>query len=297
MRVLSRVKKNLSKAVDVLRLLRYYQKPFGAESLNIELMALPEASLDLVVVAFNRPDMIEYQHLFLQKNFINAFRYTVADNSNTPEARTALRQYCKQHNLPYLSLPVNPFKAPRFSDSHGAALNYVWQNYLKPRGASRMGILDHDIFPIQPFELNNILDKQDFYGMLQEYENPNLKAGKLFYLWPGLAFFNCIRLTNTNVDFLPKHNADTGAAMHSMYAKAIEASRDAGKTLEFADEERIPLLAGDDFQNSMYALVGKKWLHVVNASQWKMGSEEKEDRIKRLINQLLEGAAIRPSNF
>jgi hypothetical protein len=292
MRALRKAKQQFLKAIDQIHLFRFYRKHFEAQSIKINLIPLPVGSIDLVVVAFNRPDMIEYQHIFLQKNFKNAFHYTIADNSNQPEAREALRTYCQENNLTYLSLPTNPFHAPRYSDSHGAALNYVWRNYLKYRKASYIGILDHDIFPIEPIDLKETLSNQDFYGMLQVYDNAELKDGKLMYLWPGLAMINQYFLANTKVNFMPKLNGDTGSAMHDAYCQSIRKSTKEGRLLDFAEEERIKLLEGNDFQTDMFALIGKKWLHVVNAAAWKIGNKDKDEKIKDLIERLIQGESL-----
>lgn len=243
-----------------------------------------------MTIAFNRPDMIEYQNLFLRKHFKCPYILTVVDNSTLPKARSTIRSYCVNQNIPYLSLPPNPFRSPQFSNSHGSALNYTYKNYLKHRAASIIGFLDHDIFPVDDFNIQEILSTQPFYGMLQENETSAVPNGKLLYLWPGLAFFLNKNILKKKLDFMPNFGGDTGSASYYSIYKPTFDSLKSGETFQYAEEERIKLLEGSNFQTDMFAMIGKKWLHVVNASEWKKSENniQKEFHIKQLLETLLK---------
>jgi hypothetical protein len=288
MKGLSRLKSIITAANDQIRLQRYYCKPIPKESCNLDNPIVKDNVVDLVVIAFNRPDLIELQYQFLSKNFKATFTYTVADNSNDPKAKIAIRSYCLKNDIPYLCLPSNPFKAPRFSESHGSALNYVYRKYLKKK-STVVGLLDHDIFPIDSFDIGDILKNQPFYGMLQEYQNSALPNGKLYYLWPGLAFFRRSCLEGINVDFMPKLKGDTGSALFkSLYMTFIQDFNNPNG-FKFATENRKSLWEGNDFQSDMYAVVGETWLHIANAGSWKKTPKDKlkKERMEQILQNLL----------
>ncbi len=241
------------------------------DSLNLDKQPQPGA-WDLVTIAFNNPYVIRLQHQWLTKRIKDAFVYTVADNSNDQTARATIRAYCLQEGVPYLSLPPSPFKAPRYSDSHGAALNLVYNQYVLKRQASRIGLLDHDIFPLHELTLGDYLDGQPFYGMLQETP-ANVPGGQLRYLWPGLAFFESAFLKGKHIDFSPRCDGDTGSHCFDTLYKPILIDQGKTTVYRFAEEERRPLWPGEDFQRDMVAIIGGDWLHLVNASDWAGGGQ------------------------
>ncbi len=268
-----------------MRLRNFYREPIPKESQGLEGRFPLEQGWDLVSIAFNNPDVIREQYRLLRKHCSDPFVYTVADNSSQPEARAVIREFCREASIPYLSLPPSPFAPPSFSESHGAALNYVYRYYLKPRRASYFGVLDHDIFPVRPVSLNDYVKEQPFYGMLQVCENASVPGGRLLYLWPGLAFFDAAHTQGRRVDFLPRYGGDTGSgSFFSLYKPLLV---DAGKetVFFFPDETRVPLWEGDDFQNDMYARIGDDWLHMVNASDWRQAEDhlKKSQRITELL--------------
>jgi len=255
------------------------------ESERLDGRFLLKEGWDLVSIAFNNPDVIREQYRLLRKHCSDPFVYTVADNSSQPAARVAICQFCREAAIPYLSLPPSPFTPPSFSESHGAALNYVYRHYLKPRRAPYFGVLDHDIFPVQPVSLTAYVKEQPFYGMLQVCDNAEVTGGRLLYLWPGLAFFDAAYTHARKVDFMPRYGGDTGSgSFYSLYKPLLV---DEGKEAVFAfpDETRVPLWEGDDFQNDMYAHIGDEWLHMVNASNWRQAEDhlKKSQRVAELL--------------
>lgn len=269
-----------------VRLAAYYRKPFLKETQRLEVLFSLKEGWDLVSIAFNNPDVIRLQYQLLRKHCSDPFVYTVADNSSLPAARKAIRDFCQEVSIPYLSLPPSPFGPPSFSESHGAALNYVYRHYLKPRSAPFFGVLDHDIFPVCRFSLSNYVKEQPYYGMLQVCENAPVQGGRLLYLWPGLAFFDAAFTKGKRVDFMPRFGGDTGSgSFYSLY-KSLLLDKGKETLFFFPDETRVPLWKGDDFQNDMYARIGEDWLHMVNASDWRQA----EDYLKksRCVAELLQ---------
>lgn len=246
--------------------------------------------LDLVTIAFNNPEMIKYQYRLLKKFVTDTYVYTVADNSTDGMSRLEIRAFCLKNGVPYIALPPSPYAPPSYSKSHGAALNYMYKNYIKPRAASSFGFLDHDIFPVSSVSPRSYLKSQPYYGMLQVYPFPQTSGGRLLYLWPGLAFFNSDFTHGKTLDFFPDYGGDTGAGCFYSLYKPLLIDQEKEATFLFADEKRVNLWDGNDFQNDMYAYIGNDWLHAVNASDWRGADdfEKKENRMKEMLEQLLQ---------
>jgi hypothetical protein len=265
----------------------YHQFPIG-DNVGIQTGSLIEDSLDLVTIAFNSPDMIQHQYRLLRKFITDSYRYTVADNSTDEVARAEIRAFCVEQGIPYMALPPSPYVSSLNSKSHGAALNYVYRNYIKPRSARFFGFLDHDIFPVAPVAPKDYLKKQPFYGMLQECNIPHIRGGRLLYLWPGLAFFDSTYTQGMRLNFLPDYGGDTGSGCFYSLYKPLLMDQGKEEVFRFAEERRISLWEGNDFQNDMYAYFDNEWLHMANASNWRnaVDFKKKKKRMEELLESL-----------
>jgi len=267
----------------------FYRRFPTDDSVGIETKPQPTDYLDLVTIAFNNLDMIQYQYRLLNKFMTDAYVYTVADNSTDEASRSAIRTFCTEQDIPYLALPRSPYAPPAYSQSHGAALNYVYKNYLKPRAAHFFGFLDHDIFPVCPVSSRAYLKNQPFYGMLQVCDIPKISGGRLLYLWPGLAFFDAAYTSRKSLNFIPDYGGDTGSGCFYSLYKPLLVDQKKEASFFFADERRVNLWEGNDFQNDMYAYIGDDWLHVANASDWRRAEDykKKDARMKEMLDGLL----------
>lgn len=290
MKGVKRLVAKITNLKEVVHLKKYYQRFPLEENLDVKTEDLPGDGLDLVTIAFNNPEMIRYQHRLLKKFITDSYVYTVADNSTDARSRFEVRTYCKEQGLPYIALPPSPYRPRHCSKSHGAALNYVYKNYIQPRSVSSFGFLDHDIFPVCPLSPRSYLKDQPYYGMLQVCELSGIPGGRLLYLWPGLAFFDSVYTRGKLLNFLPDFGGDTGAGSFFSLYKPLLYDQQKEAVFRFADEERIPLWEGNDFQNDMYAYIGKDWLHFVNASDWRNAADysKKAVRMRVMLEDLLQ---------
>lgn len=231
----------------------------------------------LIVVTFNRPDLLKLQYTQIQKHVNDHFHLLVVDNSNLVDCRAQIRAFCQKNACSYLSLPPNPFKAPQYSQSHGAALNFVFKHCFDTFQAKYIGLIDHDVFPIHPICFSKYFKTLPFYGMMQTYTSVGLIENKLNYLWPGLSFFEASYLKGKKLDFLPKYGGDTGAGC---YKTLYEKYHNEIAQHPFAEEKRIQIGDGFDFQTDMFALIGGDWLHLVNASEWKRTGKQAEKELQ-----------------
>jgi hypothetical protein len=220
--------------------------------------------LDLVVIAFDTPWTIRYQIKLLRKYLIDPYAYTVCDNSRDEEAAFEIAALCREEEVGYIRLRSNP--ALDSSESHGLALNWAWRNYLKPRGASYFGFVDHDIFPIRRTRLIPDIDTGGVYGHQQE------RLGH-WYLWPGFCFISRDLIRDEKLNFLPSDGFDTGGQL----ARSLYSHRDRSKIPRPAHSYERLRVGNDDPQADYVEYLGD-WLHTINGSNWK-GVEEKSELV------------------
>ncbi len=182
--------------VDRLITWVYCAKPFSSvKSLNCNICPIADQEiLDLVTVAFNNADVIEWQIKFLRKNLRDNFVFTVVDNSQGDLVAQAVEGVCKNYSVGYIRLSKNPYSGTFPSWSHGLALNWVYKNFLLPRKAKYFGFLDHDIFPVKSTSVLENLQKSPIYGSIQ-------RRGSVWWMWPGFCFFRSEVFKNVPVNF------------------------------------------------------------------------------------------------
>lgn len=154
--------------------------------------------MEIVTLAFNRPDFIELQ-LNSIKKYVKDFTYTVFDNC--PD--DAVENECKR--LGVKCVPIKIFSADP-SWCVGISLNKMW-NILK-YSTGTLVYLDSDMFLIG--ELPS-MENHDFAFVPQ-------KKGDIYYPWTGLMMFNMETLPyphelKWNVDYNVK-DADVGGLNH-----------------------------------------------------------------------------------
>lgn len=231
---------------------------------------------DLAVVSFNNAKVIDYQIRLLQKYFIYPFRYTVFDNSNEKTKIKEIKEVCERNSIAYIRLPEQEFMLKGFgSYSHGIACNYLYTKFIKDGGSKYFGLLDHDIFPIENFNISNILEKQAFYGHKHR-----------FYLWPGLFFIRMDYVKEKQLDFRPSLHlhGDTGACNWPYLFKDIDWT-----SYELTCDEKKYFGKDDDILQSGYSHYNCGWIHCTNASNYtgKGNIDDKMNKIYNLLDQKL----------
>ena len=185
--------------LTVLRLLtsRRARNAFRAKLINASKpthVELRDGKFDkafIATVAFNRPDVLEWQIRLVRKYLTEHEGYIVFDNSNNPEQREAIRAVCQRENVPYVGLPRISFEQ---SQSHGAALNWITQNFVVKYRPRLFGFLDHDIFPLEPVSIVDKIAAAKVYGW-----EVNREVAR--YLWAGFCFFSGVE--PQPLDFAP----------------------------------------------------------------------------------------------
>lgn len=256
--------------------LDYYTKfVYGRGCSLIKLNDAPKCDFcDLAVVPFNNSKVVDYQIRCLNRYFKFPFRFTVFDNSTNEDIATEIKYICKKHGIVYIKLPKQNF-IPRGmgSYSHGIACNYLFENYIRNGGAKYFGLLDHDIFPVEDFDISSYLEKQFFYGVKHR-----------FYIWPGLFFIRMDAVKNKKMDFRPSLHlhGDTGACNGPLLFKNVKWD----DYMLVGDEKRCFDGYNDIFEYG-YSYFSCGWIHCWNASNY-MGKKNIDFKMNMIYEMLEE---------
>ena len=226
----------------------------------------------LVTVAFNNPKVIEYQIKLIKKYIKGDFIHIICDNSNRIDSAQGIRNVCIQNEVTYIRVNSD-IKPHGYSDSHGVALNWIWENILSKKEKD-FALLDHDIFPIQEQNIEDYFDIENFWGSIRN------KNGR-WYLWPGFAFYRFDAVKNKKLNFrrykhfgfIKAKNADTGSAnWNCLYSKYnVIFIRNCDVASVDLSTNSIPLSNKDNnyvFENCIEYFNNKTWLHSINGSVW-----------------------------
>lgn len=232
----------------------------------------------IATVAFNRPDVLEWQIHLVRKYLAERDSYIVFDNSSSRADRKANRDLCRREAVPYVSLPIIAFKG---SFSHGAALNWITQNFVKPRSPDFFGFLDHDIFPVAPFSVAERMSGRKAYGHRASHRGA-------WYLWPGFCFYSGVPIAS--LDFSPVSDPvlgflDTGGANWKILYQNID-ELDVG----FIDIRKILV---DEQGNYFQDFDG--WIHAGGVARW-YETTNRPDHRAQLARLLKEAGGDRGPN-
>jgi hypothetical protein len=227
----------------------------------------------VATVAFNRPDITRWQIHLAHRNLAEAKAFAVFDNSSDAQKRAEIRVVCAAAGVPYVALPVNTFRNSR---SHGAALNWIFRNYVRRGEPAFFGFLDHDIFPIEPMSIRAKLEGRGIYG-LPRGDTPT-KGG--WFLWAGYCFF-AGKYARLELDFCPteRYAMDTGGGNWPLIYRDIPAS-----DVQVAEISWARAGAGDSMFEDFFQIIDGR-LHVVNASHWKETRSDRGPELLRILRQ------------
>lgn len=153
--------------------------------------------MEIVTLAFNRPDFIELQYNSLKK-WVKDFNYTVYDNC--PD--DSIKDKCER--LGIKCIPIKIFSADT-SWAVGLSLNKMWETLQHTKG--KLWYIDSDMFLIN--ELPKLNCDMAFVPQIR---------GEYTYPWTGLMYFNMKTLPHPEelqwqVDYAIK-DTDVGGRNH-----------------------------------------------------------------------------------
>ena len=240
----------------------------------------------ILTVAYNNEHLIERQIELIRDNIKDEnYRYMVADNSTSRQKRMVIKQICQNHGVSYIAIPkaICILTNHQCAVSHGAALNWVYYHFLQKMKPKRFAVIDHDIFPVKPYNLTSALGEKDFYGVLRS-------SGEEWYLWPGWCIFNFDKFT-TKPNFEPiytkKSFLDTGGSNYSRYYYKYNMQDimfPVVKTWRYKKTEGLNRQC-DILHSDYIQTVGDSWLHIINGSNY-ANISGKEDMINQVLSDI-----------
>ena len=266
-----------------LRMLEYLmllQKPTATCHISFE--QIKEQEIDIITIAFNNLELIQYQTRFLKKFIRDNYCHIIIDNSTDNTIRQQIYQYCLENDIAYVGLPKNRLNLVGPSYSHAAALNYTYKHVIKKRQPFAFGQIDHDLFPTRPISIAAKLTNQPIYGPLRLRD-------KWWYLSAIMSFFRFDFVCDKKVDFMPvtpdKIYLDSGGGnWYSLYSQLDR------EQIIFPNECIEPLREGGDRHgDSLEFFDDKLWLHTINGSCWKTinNQSEKTNQVRAYLDELL----------
>lgn len=229
----------------------------------------------LVTVAFGDAQCLGIQ-LRLTRGLVHHDLHIVADNSVSDAAACENKRVCDLYGVPYVRLPANPWTVKNPSRSHGAALNWIWHNVLKPARPTAFGFLDQDLFPTLPCDPFEPLGRVAFYGDIR-------RRGPRWFLWAGYCFFRFAAVEHKAMDFGPDwfpHQLDTGGANWKVLYRYADLN-----TLPQRPVTAFPVLPGIDLGRAYCEWRGD-WLHEVGLDGDLSLRAMKRDAVLRLVESV-----------
>lgn len=238
----------------------------------------------IFTIAFNRPDILQYQIDSFKKYVEDDLEFHVVYDTRDNQHLEEFTKICESNDVPLHHHISQPGNTPSYYNSD--AIQWTYDNFIKPdEEDSIVMILDHDIFLIEDFNVSNFMDGYDLSGLVQT-------RGNVEYVWQGLIFFKKSSVENLDFDFYPQ--AVDGQMLDSC-----------GGTYKLLRNENIKfkptdVIYPDDYQginlkdpsvsNGGYEMelhIDQKFLHFRNACNWHNGLQVTDAHKTSVLHTIL----------
>ena len=169
--------------------------PTAKDKLSVVDRALSETKNLLITIAFEKPEVIDLQLKALQDNPAGAV-HLVADNSYSTTAQQAIAEICSKYGCLYIKLPE--IHITHNARSHSFALQWVYENLVRPYEIKKFGFIDHDLIPFRIGDEFNQLKSAFAFGLKRD----GVLSNSAWQLWTGYCFFNQKMLKSTRLNFM-----------------------------------------------------------------------------------------------
>lgn len=237
----------------------------------------------IFTLVFNRPDLLQQQIDSFKKNLKSEYQFNVVYDTRDNEYLKDFTKICDKNEVNFYHHVSQPGKTASFYGSD--TFRWTYENIiLNDPEESIILVLDHDMFLIDEFDVNEFMNGYDIATPTQTREH-------IKYPWQGLFFFRRSILAPKKWNFHPVIidgiSCDAGGGLHSLYEDDSINPRHIA--VEYPDEyEGINLKEYDDgfgfelFENATF-------LHARNSCHWHNGYDitNKENK-KSLLNFILK---------
>jgi hypothetical protein len=164
--------------------------------------------LNIITVAYNKPEFIEYQYKSFKKFILSEFDYIVYNNADNPVFKKEIYETCIKQNISIIDVPDN-HGGP--SERAGFSLNFAI-NDIRKNFNNNLMIVDSDIFLVDYYD---IISNYDFLGRYWNIEH-------IFYYTNHFLQLNLTKVPiDKDFDFLPiiidNIRLDCGGALYNYF--------------------------------------------------------------------------------
>ena len=230
----------------------------------------------VAIVGFNDHHLIGVQLELLNKYSKHQVVCLVADNSEHSLAASRIERVTREFGAEYVRLPYNLYtksrgaaKPGRGSLSHSVALDWLWNRVFQKAAPKYVVLVDHDVFPLKPFDVGEILDGVIAAGP------PRYGAGR-WTIWPGLAFFRFRDVSRFRITFLPSGDLDSGAGLWKTLLSKVETHQ-----VRLMNRNHLEIIEGAHPAKKDVEIIDDAWLHLGDGSGWFDGVSKVDELILR----------------
>ena len=255
--------------------------------------------MDLYTVTFNNPKIVEYQIKLIKKNLQGSYCHIICDNSNNEGASRKIKEICEKNDITFFRVQIG---APSgYSDSHGRALNWIYKNLIQKR-QNDFGFIDHDIFPIKKFNIEDYLKDNDLFGFIRT-------ANKIWFLWPTFSFFRYSLLKDKKVNFrkyrflkfFHYNGADSGSGLWTSIYSKYDINKIPKLVWRHVDiinktePDLSQMVTGHEpyiQTNVSQYMDNNRWFHSLCGSEWRDDVKKKNEIIYKMLDDYLNEKSL-----
>ena len=225
---------------------------------------------------FNRPDLFKKQIEFFKRNFVGEYQLNAVCDYRIERYLNQFKEMCEEEGVSFYPHRSPDNLSPSFY--HGLAVTWAYENVmLKECPNDYALIVDHDMFLIDKFNLEEYMNGFDVSGCAQD-------RGNITYVWPGLMVIDIAKTKDISFNFLPcsvgKEQLDTGGGTYLLLGELNFKPSSIGYPDTY---NGLDLLKNDEGYGFELHL-DKKFIHFRNACSWhnNYNVSEKSDKINAL---------------
>lgn len=237
----------------------------------------------IYAMVFNRPDLLQQQIDCFNKYLQDDIEFNVVYDTRDDEYLEQFKEICEKNSVNFYHHQSQPGGTPSFYNSD--AIQWAYNNLAcKDDEDCFILFLDHDVFPIEEFNVNEFMEGYDIAGCAQE-------RAHITYVWQGLLFLRKSTVMEEDFDFYPK-NVD-GQLLDSCggtYALVHNPNiRYRATSVEYPEDYNgINLLDEKNSNGFGFELhIDGKFLHSRNASNWHNGLRVTDTNKTSVLNTIL----------
>ena len=237
--------------------------------------------------AFNRPDILQYQITSLRKFIIGDYDINIVYDTRDNQYYEQFKKICDDNDVNFYHHVSQPGGAPSFYNAQ--AIKWIYDTVISKEDDCIVMLLDHDMFLIDKFDVQNEMSVYDIVGCLQSREHVK-------YVWPGLCIFKKSSVQNIEFDFYPQtvdgQMLDTGGGTYKLIADKNIKFLDTG--VDYPEDYKGVNLQDEKVTGGYgYELhFDSKFLHFRNASNWhtqyQVGDEQKTGLLFQMLSDILD---------